>query len=881
MTRDLIRFTASGIFAAIIVLSGCDVLRPGEKTTAKETPLKENPAFESKLRDCAIYVPDGAPPSVKRAAEELQSHLMEVIGRKLDIVRQPVSPMIALGDSPEARAAGIKAAEMAYESFRILSSGGNLFIVGRDLRDDALTPTDGKSFGTLYGTYEFLQSVIGIRWLLPGELGTYFPPKNPDLTVNRLDIFFEPKFKYRNFFAQAVNTKDSTDYGLRNRTLNCQWRLESTDHGWDFLYPEAGAADAGVVDARLKTFDKTPDLFSMSRNGKRMAPTTSNLMLCLSSSALPDDAAHRVAQLFRAHPSRHIWCVGLSDGGPTCYCPDCQKRLYIMTPEEMGVIGIADYRQTWTSLVLDYYRKTADRVKVLAPDVYVNGLCYQKYEFVPRGEKPSPLPDNFLAGMAPQHTGYGPIRLYGPVNKNWERWIDSWDGIFKKQFYYGLEFWLLSSSGAPMSPYPDMMKSTFHRLLERDYIGAYFYSNSMGANAPYNWIMAQMLWKPDGDPAELLEEFCRKSYGAGGGGVLKIYQLSETGMREFITAQQGKFGYVMSPEMMQAVYAAHWAEYEASYREAVAGVKTPGELWRLSMLENNLKTLCYHLVAMGLVEENRQSQFFMTSADYQSLVDSGYPGGALRGLVATPPEALALTRNWKPLQARAAETLPNAEQRTDTFLGGAMELVCLAEADGEATLQLKYRLVVNKATGREYLPEIGYYHVFDRNGKKIVTAIARKGQLSFPVKKGEMYCVAYMPLATEGSGSSWTVDASTLLRYAFGSRLEKRGIYVTDQGKPATPFYFHVPERTTAFTLYINFYVPTTKAELIAPDGTVVAKGAGYAAFKIDRAANNLPAGWWKIKMLDSASGTIQQGPELDGYFVDDPAKALLVEIVK
>jgi hypothetical protein len=125
------------------------------------------------------------------------------------------------------------------------------------------------------------------------------------------------------------------------------------------------------------------------------------------------------------------------------------------------------------------------------------------------------------------------------------------------------------------------------------------------------------------------------------------------------------------------------------------------------------------------------------------------------------------------------------------------------------------------------------------------------------------------------------VDASTLLRYAFGSRLEKRGIYVTDQGKPATPFYFHVPERTTAFTLYINFYVPTTKAELIAPDGTVVAKGAGYAAFKIDRAANNLPAGWWKMKMLDSASGTIQQGPELDGYFVDDPAKALLVEIVK
>jgi hypothetical protein len=42
---------------------------------------------------------------------------------------------------------------MAYESFRILSSGGNLFIVGRDLAGDGPTTTDGLSLGTLYGTY--------------------------------------------------------------------------------------------------------------------------------------------------------------------------------------------------------------------------------------------------------------------------------------------------------------------------------------------------------------------------------------------------------------------------------------------------------------------------------------------------------------------------------------------------------------------------------------------------------------------------------------------------------------------------------------------------------------------------------------------------------
>jgi hypothetical protein len=880
MKTKPIRFDGYWIFTCIVWFSVICAMCAQEKIKSMHTMNQENSAVEIKLRDCVIYLPDGAPPSVKKAADELQQHLFEVIGSKLDIVRQPATSMIALGDSQEARAAGINAFVMPYEGFRILSSGGRLFIVGRDISGDGPTTTDGLSLGTLYGTYEFLQSVIGIRWLMPCKLGTYFPPKNPDFTVSRLDISFTPKFQYRNFFAGGGSASESYDYARRNRTLNSQWKLDVTDHGWDFLYPNAGADDAAVVSDCMKAFENNPDIFSMSRNGKRMAPTASNIMLCLSNPELPEDVSRRVLNLYRAHPLRHIWCVGVSDGGPSCYCSDCQKRVYTLTQEEKGTCARGDNNEkSWTPLVLDFYRNTAEKIKTLAPDIYVNGLCYQNYEFIPRGVKPALFPDNFLAGMAPLHTAYGPVRLYEPINNNWKRWIDSWNGVFQKQFYYGLDFWVRQWAGAPMSPYPEVMKSTFQRLSDMNYIGAYFYSNPMGANAPYNWIVSQMLWKPDADPSALLEEFCSRAYGAGGKGIEKIYRLSDISMREFVTSMRGNIGHNMSPEMMRAVYAAHWSEYEACYREAAAGVNTPGEQWRFSILKNNLKILYYHLVTMSLIEEDIRSPLYLSSADYQRLVDSGYPGGALRGLVDTPPEAMSLTREWKPLKATAAEALPNAEPHTETFYGGSMEIICLADSDGEATLQLQYRLAINKATGQEYLPEIGYYHVFDGRGKKIVTAIARNGQIRFPVKKDELYCVAYMPLATKGSGSSWTIIKSALVRYAFGRRLEKRGLYVTDNGKPATPFYFYVPEKTTAFTMYINFYVQTTKSELIAPDGTVAAKGSGYAVFKVDRVKSHLPAGWWKIKMLDNASGFIQQGPELDGFFVDDPAKSLLVKM--
>ena len=178
---------------ALVALAACTMLAGG-----CEAKVKPEPPSSTKLRDCVIYVANGAPPSNMTAAKELQFHLRKII------VRDPAQPMIAVGDSPEARAAGIHADKIPYEGFALRGIGGNLFIVGRDIPDDGPTPTDGKSLGSLYGAYEFLESVLGVRWLLPGNLGTYFPPKNPDLEITGLHLDFAPKFKYRNFFVQAV-----------------------------------------------------------------------------------------------------------------------------------------------------------------------------------------------------------------------------------------------------------------------------------------------------------------------------------------------------------------------------------------------------------------------------------------------------------------------------------------------------------------------------------------------------------------------------------------------------------------------------------------------------------------------------------------------------
>ncbi|MBO4631948.1 MAG: hypothetical protein J5858_08505, partial [Lentisphaeria bacterium] len=123
----------------------------------------------TRISDCVIYLPKGSPDSVETAAEELLYHIKLATGVELPVVNTPRSPMIALGDSPAARKAGIDVSKEPYETHIIRTVGKDLYIAGRDLPKDRLTEFGGHSYGTLYGTYAFLNKAMGFEWLMPSQ----------------------------------------------------------------------------------------------------------------------------------------------------------------------------------------------------------------------------------------------------------------------------------------------------------------------------------------------------------------------------------------------------------------------------------------------------------------------------------------------------------------------------------------------------------------------------------------------------------------------------------------------------------------------------------------------------------------------------------------
>ncbi|MBO5724354.1 MAG: hypothetical protein J6S58_05940, partial [Lentisphaeria bacterium] len=128
-----------------------------------------------KVADCVIYVAKENPPSVMRGAKDLQKHILLATGNKLAIVSKAKSPMIALGSSPEAKKAGVDASQKKYETHIIRTVGGNLYIAGRDLPKDTWTEKGGRSYGTLYGIYAFMNQAMGIAFLMPTDRGSYSP----------------------------------------------------------------------------------------------------------------------------------------------------------------------------------------------------------------------------------------------------------------------------------------------------------------------------------------------------------------------------------------------------------------------------------------------------------------------------------------------------------------------------------------------------------------------------------------------------------------------------------------------------------------------------------------------------------------------------------
>jgi hypothetical protein len=166
-------------------------------------------AENGKARAVVITADDPTPVALL-AAEELTMHVKKSAGVKLRVIAESETPAsgllnrIYIGASEAVKRGGVNTDTLPPDAFVLRRRGNDLFIAGKENGDNY--DSNGLN-GTLFGVYEFLHRYVGVRWLWPGELGTYVPQASRIAITDEPDVLEKVAFSFRRFRTGSLSAR--------------------------------------------------------------------------------------------------------------------------------------------------------------------------------------------------------------------------------------------------------------------------------------------------------------------------------------------------------------------------------------------------------------------------------------------------------------------------------------------------------------------------------------------------------------------------------------------------------------------------------------------------------------------------------------------------
>ncbi len=330
--------------------------------------------------DYTIVEPDNPVAVEHFAAQELASFIESYSGATLSIVEESSfssGNAIYVGQTQYAANAGINFSQLGQEEWDLRMVNNDLVLSG------------GRPRGTLYGVYEFLETIVGIRFLDPD---TTYMPSNPngvldvpdDLSVNR-----EPAFRRRDLYTVVkggANWARFRTFFIRRKLNAFANATQSIDGslGFSFRYgsPSPVHGQAFYVSQNSTLFND-PSYFAVTSTGGSTYPGG---QVCMSNSTVrsifagllrdyidADRAAIDTAGTGEPYPTMYSVCP--EDGGEgQCYCTSC-------------VAKAATYG-SYAGVVLEFVNYLANDIAQDYPEITLTTLAYGYYLDPPSNIQP-------------------------------------------------------------------------------------------------------------------------------------------------------------------------------------------------------------------------------------------------------------------------------------------------------------------------------------------------------------------------------------------------------------------------------------------------------------------------------------------------------------
>jgi hypothetical protein len=690
----------------------------------------------------SIVLPQKASNSTKKAADELQKDIQLAGGPKLAIVTEGGNVgthYISLGETTQAKSAGFSTDTMPLEGWRIATKGENLYILGPDTPDGGWTENNGTSTGTANGVYTFLEDELGVRWLMPGDLGRDVP-EHKTLTIKQMDRSGAPifHFRYTNHLWDYANNKQVAAIAAwkdHQRVGNDAYsaRPEDDANWWRTMNRSAdpnplasGATDPNTPAVRA-LYEKHPDWFAMNARGERPMPKSSYDKLETTNPELIKWFAQQGIRYLKASKRPLMFSLSPSDGSGYSQSPE-SKALYDPSPSTIFDREAPAGKPSMSSLILTWYDQIARIVAKEYPQGRLGGYFYAAYLYPPVKAKMK-LPDNFTPMIAPSMT-YG-YRLYRKdVQQQFEYVMNAWAKVIPKNWYsYSLPNQLLrqyepeigkanfpGSTGIVTPGAPQILNLYFHTMVKNHVDGNYLYGVPSWSNrAMGNYLLARMQWNPNQDAREIEKDWLNRAYGnEAGATMLEFYRNLDGWFRDYFQKNPDE-PYVLTRAKLRGIYAVNYPQMEKLYLAAQSQSMTDVQKQRLTLIGDNLIVLQWRLRNADFWPAGQSSQLQRTDVQVTTLLateNASFP--LFPGLVPGGNYPRPLPPRWEVRLAGAAgadQARPAAGMDPNMFL---------IYAPADTTV----RIIPTRVSHGAYFAA---YLVRDAAGKNVTWGVLNKG----------------------------------------------------------------------------------------------------------------------------------------------------------
>jgi len=436
----------------------------------------------------AILLPKNADPALRKLAASFAATVRRSTGAEIPLLAReeaaalpPGHTRVYLGPGPEAETAGLRLEEIPEEGYRLVVQEGAVFVLGRD--------TD-SSQPTRWALNRILEEQLGVRWLWPGELGTYVP-RHANLELPLADLRYQPQLSLRRLRISA-NSPISTDDPVLNE------RLLREAKEWAANHQSGNRSQARFGHAFVHWWEKYgkahPDYFA------EPPPDTENpalkhpdrVKLRLSNPAVIE----QIAAEYREAGSPPYWNVCPNDGGG--FDLSEATRAWDI-PQGQSPDDIWSARANLTPRFVEFWNRLHRRLAESNPEVRLSTYAYYAYKIPPPAERP--LTATTAIGIVP---GYKDQEL-------WEGWAAQ-PGVAE---LYLRPNWGHIGANAPYLPLRDMARflnfTRKHKMAGFDLDSIVGFWSTQGLNY-YLW--ARALSQPEVSVEAVIEEYC-SAFGAG------------------------------------------------------------------------------------------------------------------------------------------------------------------------------------------------------------------------------------------------------------------------------------------------------------------------------------------------------------------------------